>query len=228
MKLLAADTATRSLSVAILDGTVCRAELTVRRRETHSRHLMGLIDQALALAGLSLDALDGLVAVRGPGSFTGLRIGLSALKGLAMGAGKPMVGVSALEALAHQAPLSPLPVHVLMDARKGQVYQGIFQWEEDILRPVEDPGVRSPEAAAARVAGVGVLLGDGARLHWDRIHRETGGRARLAPEGCHTLRAGTAARLGSRRFAAGEGGDPARLTPQYLRKSDAELALAAG
>ena len=228
MKLLAADTATRSLSVAVLDGPVCRAELTVRRCETHSRHLMRLIDQALSLAGLSLEALDGLVAVRGPGSFTGLRIGLSTLKGLALGADKPVVGVSALEALAHQVPLSPLPVHVLMDARKGQVYQGIFRWKGADLRAIADPGVFSPEAAASTVAGEALLVGDGARLYWDRLRRETGGRVQLAPDGCHTLRAGTAARLGERRFAAGDPGAPAALIPRYLRKSDAELALGAG
>lgn len=228
MKLLAADTATRSLSVAVLDGGDCRAELTIYRRETHSRHLMRLIDQALSLAGLSLAELDGLVAVRGPGSFTGLRIGLSTLKGLALGAGKPVVGISALEALAHQAPLSPIPLHVLMDARKGQVYQGIFRSEGADLRPLADPSVLSPEAAAATVAGDALLLGDGARLYWDRLRRETRGRVQLAPDGCHTLRAGTAARLGERRFVAGDPGAPAALMPRYLRKSDAELALGAG
>ena len=226
MKLLAADTATPVLSVAVVDGRSVLAELTVRRRQTHARNLMRLVDMALDLAGATLDDLDGLVAVRGPGSFTGLRIGLSTLKGLALGSGKPVVGVCALEVLARQVPLSVLPVHALVDARKGQVFRGAFRWAADRPDPIRtaDAALLSPEAAAAEIVEPTLFVGNGARLYGEFLAERLGDRYRRAPDGCHTLRAATAARAGAARFAAGESGDPAALIPRYLRKSDAELA----
>lgn len=228
MKILAADTATRSLSVAILDGETLRAELTVRRRQTHARNLMRLVDLALELSGLAPTDLDGLAAVRGPGSFTGLRIGLSTIQGLALGAGLPAIGVSALEVLARQTPLAPLPVHALLDARKGQVYRGAFRWAGDAPVETAAPTVCSPEDAAAEIVEPTLLVGNGARLYAERLTARAGDRVRLAPPGCHTLRAAVVARAARDRFAAGETGDPAALIPEYLRRSDAELALGAG
>jgi tRNA threonylcarbamoyladenosine biosynthesis protein TsaB len=228
MKLLAADTATPSLSVAVTDGGEVRAEITVRRRQTHTRTLMRQLEAVLELAGVELAELDGLAAVAGPGSFTGLRIGLSTVKGIAMGLGKPAVGVSALEGLARQLPGVSGSIHALIDARKGQVYRGMFRWEGDRLTELAEPSVLGPEAAAAELRPGSILVGDGARLYGEAMTRWTGSPFRVAPSGVHTLRASTAARMAREKMAAGAPCDPAGLLPQYLRPSDAELARAAG
>lgn len=228
MKLLAADTSSQSLSVAVLEGDELRAEITIRRRKTHSRTLMRQVETVLGLAGLELADLDGLAAVAGPGSFTGLRIGLSTLKGLALGLGKPVVGVSSLEALAHQLPEATDPIWVLIDARKGQVYRGAYRWTPSGLEELAEPTVLASDAAAREIRRPAFLVGDGALLYRDRLEEETRWKVRLAPTGLHTLRASTAARMAHARLLAGTAGDPALLTPLYLRPSDAELARAAG
>jgi tRNA threonylcarbamoyladenosine biosynthesis protein TsaB len=228
VKLLAADTSSRSLGVAVLEGDELRAEITIRRRETHSRTLMRQMETVLELAGLEMADLDGLAAVAGPGSFTGLRIGLSTIKGLALGLGKPAVGVSSLEALAQQLPEASDPIWVLIDARKGQVFRGAYRWTSFGLEELAEPAVLAPEAAAREIRRPTLLVGDGALLYRDRLEEETRGDARLAPAGVHTLRASTAARMAHARLVAGTTGEPALLTPLYLRPSDAELARAAG
>ncbi|MFP4418929.1 MAG: tRNA (adenosine(37)-N6)-threonylcarbamoyltransferase complex dimerization subunit type 1 TsaB [Desulfococcaceae bacterium] len=228
MKLLAADTSSRSLGLAVLEGEELRAEITIHRRGTHSRTLMRLVETALGLAGLELAELDGLAAVAGPGSFTGLRIGLSTLKGLALGLGKPVVGISSLEALAHQLPETADPIWVLVDARKGQVYRGAYRWTPSGPEELVEPAVLAPEAVAQEIRRPALLAGDGALLYRDLLEQETRGGARLAPAGVHTLRASTVARMAHARLVAGTTGEPALLTPLYLRPSDAELARAAG
>lgn len=225
MKLLAADTATPSLSVAVTDGGELLAEITARRRQTHTRTLMRQVEAVLQLAGIELAELDGLAAVAGPGSFTGLRIGLSTVKGIALGLGKPAVGVSALEGLARQLPGVSGRIHALIDARKGQVYRGLFRWEDDRLIEMVKPAVLSPEAAAGELGADSILVGDGARLYRDRLAQHA---IRIAPDGFHTLRASTAARMAREKIASGAPCDPAGLLPQYLRPSDAELARTAG
>jgi tRNA threonylcarbamoyladenosine biosynthesis protein TsaB len=102
MKILALDTATDSCSVAATDDGTLAAELTIRKNQTHSKHLMELIHSVLEIAGFGVGDLDGLAVTVGPGSFTGLRIGISTIKGLAHALDKPVVGVSTLEALARQ------------------------------------------------------------------------------------------------------------------------------
>jgi tRNA threonylcarbamoyladenosine biosynthesis protein TsaB len=102
MKILALDTATNSCSVAATDEGKLAAELTISKNQTHSKHLMELIHSVLEIAGFGVGDLDGLAVTVGPGSFTGLRIGISTIKGLAHALDKPVVGVSTLEALARQ------------------------------------------------------------------------------------------------------------------------------
>ena len=102
MKILALDTAAKSCSVAIVDKESVLAELTLCREQTHSKHLMEMINTTIELSGIIVSELDGFAVTRGPGSFTGLRIGISSIKGLAAATCKPLVGVSSLDALAMQ------------------------------------------------------------------------------------------------------------------------------
>jgi tRNA threonylcarbamoyl adenosine modification protein YeaZ len=108
MKILAIDTATKSCSVAVTDDGSLSAELTTLKNQTHSKHLMELIHSVLEIAGFGVGDLDGLAVTIGPGSFTGLRIGISTIKGLAHALDKPVVGISSLKALA-LCLLEPVP-----------------------------------------------------------------------------------------------------------------------
>ncbi len=104
MKILAVDTATKGCSVAVTENSILLTELTLVSSRTHSKHLMGMIETAFSMSGLTVNDIDGFAVTKGPGSFTGLRIGISAIKGLASAAGKPVAGVSTLDSLAFQFP----------------------------------------------------------------------------------------------------------------------------
>ena len=122
MIILAIDTASRSCSVAVVDGDGIMAEINDASGETHSRHLMAMVDQAVAMSVKRIGAIEGYAVTRGPGSFTGLRIGISAAKGLAEAAGRPLAGVSSLEALAWQVAQSDAIILPMLDARRKEVY----------------------------------------------------------------------------------------------------------
>ncbi len=223
MRLLALDTATRSCSVAVTDGEELRAEVTSVSRSTHSRHLMRMVTMALELSGMTLADMDGFVAGRGPGSFTGLRIGVATVKGLCQATGRPLAGVSNLEALAAQAPAESGRIRALMDARRGEVYCCSYEWIDGRMRQAAPEDVLPPEAAAEDIHGPCLLVGDGARLYADRIRTVVGDSARFASPETDWVRAATLAFLGRRRLLAGEADDPARFVPRYIRKSDARM-----
>lgn len=126
MKLLAIDTSGPVCGVAVLTEQGIRYECAVQNKLTHSVNLLPMIDAALTASGLSLQDLDRLAVVTGPGSFTGVRLGVSTIKGLAHGCGKPCVAVDALEAMAHGAGEFSGVICPIQDARAGQVYGACF------------------------------------------------------------------------------------------------------
>ena len=122
MKILAVDTATKSCSVAVIDEDTLLAESTSFNDQTHSRQLLNIIDTVLGKANLKIGQVDGFAVSIGPGSFTGLRIGISSVKGLAFSLNKPVVGVSSLQTLAFQCNQNPYLICPVLDARKQEVY----------------------------------------------------------------------------------------------------------
>lgn len=226
MKILAVDTATRSCSVAIVDRESLVAEMTIVREQTHSKHLLETIHGVLQTAGLAISDLDGLAVSAGPGSFTGLRIGMSTIKGLALACGKPLVGVSSLEALAWQLmPCFHLIVS-LLDARKGQVYCARYRSVSAALVEESAATVLSPLDAVRDIHEPCVLVGDGAQQYQNLIVSRLGDLAHLAPPNQHVIRASSVAWLSLGRFEKADSEDTACLVPTYIRKSDAELKLA--
>ena len=133
MRILAVDTSTRSCSIAVVDGSDLLAEITSGNGQTHSRHLMAMIDSALGLAGLNLSMIDGLAFTCGPGSFTGLRIGISTILGLSASTGKPIAGISGLDALAMQAAAPDILICPMIDGRRNEVYCARYRWVNDAL-----------------------------------------------------------------------------------------------
>lgn len=225
MRILAVDTSTTTCSVAVSEEGALVAELTLAGGRTHSRHLMGLVDQLLATCGLTLDDIDAFAAVRGPGSFTGLRIGLSMVKGLSFATGKPAVGVSSLTALACQFPWTEDTLCMMLDARKGEVYCGTYRFVDGALLPerVGEEAVIAPGQAAGAISGDALFAGSGAVAYREVIEGAFSGSARFAPANLNTIGAGGVALLAFERLSiAGESFDDS-LKPRYIRKSDAEL-----
>lgn len=225
MNILAVDTATNSCGVAVLSQTGVKAHTVRISRETHSRHLLTIINQTLKLADLSVMDLDGLAVTRGPGSFTGLRIGLATIKGLALANNKPVVGISSLDALACQFMGCSLPVCVLLDARKSEVYARRYRFISGNMEPITDEQTLSPQAAVADITEPCLFAGPGAAVYWDVIEDAVGQDAFFAPGFQNTIRPEAVAYLGSRRLLKNDVDDPDTLTPVYIRQPDAVLNL---
>lgn len=222
MRILAVDTATPCCSVALAENGAVRAAAVDASGVTHSRHLMGLIDGVLASAGWGIDQLDGFGVTRGPGSFTGMRIGMSAVMGLAEAVARPVVGVSVLETLAWPLSQCVEPVCALIDARRGEVYCGLYRWEGGHIETLVPEQVLSPERVLEMVPEACLFVGSGATLYQDQILAAKGAGARFVPSFQQQPNAVVVAWLAEARLCA-EGGDPADLRPIYLRKSDAQI-----
>ena len=223
MRILAVDTATKSCCVAITEKKTVLEELTTDNGQTHSRHLLEMIHTVMQTTGLSMSSLDGFAVTRGPGSFTGLRIGISSIKGLALAVNKPVVGISSLEALAQQSAPEAERVCAIIDARKGEVYAAFYQFTPEGLKPENDEVVLPPDELLMDISKPCVFVGNGAMLYRDVITEKLGDHACFAPQAQHIIRASTVALLGLKRFENGEVGETAELVPHYIRKSDAEL-----
>jgi tRNA threonylcarbamoyladenosine biosynthesis protein TsaB len=220
MKLLALDTATEACSVALLtDGEIVGSFKEVGRG--HAEEILSMVDLTLAQAGLLLGQLDAIVASVGPGSFTGVRIGVSVAQGLAFGAGLPVVAVTTLEALALQAlqfdaEHGSNQVLACLDARMGEVYWGCFSADADGgLIPRSVPGVAP--AASVAVPLVDGFVGIGRGFAAYPVLRSLPGLV-LRPDRCDALPdSRDMVKLGAIRFGAGKAMDPADLAPVYLR-----------
>jgi tRNA threonylcarbamoyladenosine biosynthesis protein TsaB len=225
MNLLAVDTSTRSCSVAVMTEDRIASELTSVSSRTHTTHLMAMIREALALAHTEPAALDGFAVTVGPGSFTGLRIGISTVKGLAFACGKPCVGISSLEALAAACPPHPHAICSIMDARKGQVYTAVFRQQgAGVLRIGEERAV-SPEDLLQREDPPGLFVGDGATLYAELIRSHLGDGARIAAPELNYPKAATVARLARTAWAEHPERSSLPLRPRYLRRSDGDLGI---
>ncbi len=226
--LLAIDTADRTAGVALaVDGEVV-AEPVERSAARPSERLFALVDGVLAGAGASRTDLCAVAVTRGPGSFTGLRVGLATAKGLAYGLGLPSIGVSTLRALARRSSPFPGLVMPLLDARKKQVYAGVWDGLEgsEVLREA----VWNPRELARAVAEHGrpcLALGSGLGPYREVFSEALGAELLCAPETRWWIPPGEVARLGWEAFAAGESAAPHALLPVYLRRSEAEEARAA-
>ena len=225
LRILALDTATRCCSVAVLIGERLAAEMTAVSDRTHSVHLMAMIRETLKMADVALQAIDGFAVSLGPGSFTGLRIGISTVQGLAYAGGKPCVGVSSLEALALQCLPWPHSICALMDARKCEVYAGYYRERDSRLERLAPERVLPLTEALGAIHTPHLFIGEGAGLYRERIRSALGDLAHFVPQDRNLPRAGMVARLAQPQLSAGLTVGPARLVPRYLRQSDAELRI---
>jgi tRNA threonylcarbamoyladenosine biosynthesis protein TsaB len=223
MLTLAIECATKSIGLALLEEEDIRAELYLRSERHHTEVLLSAIDQLLILTGKTLAEVDLLACTVGPGSFTGLRIGVSTVKGLALAMSKPVVGVSTLEALAmNVVPTSGL-ICPLLDAGNNQVYAGLFR-----IEPSGIPQVVKSEKLIDITRFLRdldqeeiVFLGDGAVRHEGLIDKTR--RGIVCGSGQQKLRGSAVGLIGLRRYRSGSVLDTLTFTPRYLRLSEAEI-----
>jgi tRNA threonylcarbamoyladenosine biosynthesis protein TsaB len=225
MKILGLDTATSCGSIGIIDDDEVVAEYALRREETLSARLLPAIQALLAEARLDLHEIDGIAVSLGPGSFTGLRVGLSAVKGLALAAERPVAGVPTLDALASNLPFTPYQLCPVLDARKGQIYAALYKnGVGGFLEQLTPYEVLSPSEL---IEGIPpretVFLGDGVEVCRELITQRLAEKAFFAPLHLGFLRGTTVAELGLKRIRKGERDDISSLVPIYVRPSDAEL-----
>ncbi len=229
MRILGVDTATRTGSVAVLEDDTVVVEVQVTSSETHAKRLMSTVDATLRMAGMEVGDLDGFAVTTGPGSFTGLRIGISAVKGFSFATGRPVTGVSTLDALAYQFPWCPCLICPFMDARKAQVYTALYRGKGDgDWEKVVSDRVVNPRQWLMQIEGLCLFVGDGALLYKDQIKDILGPRARFAAPYLNTLRASVVAHMGLKQIREGRTVKVAQLVPYYIRKSEAEIKLEQG
>jgi len=216
MRVLAVETSTLSGGAALLDGERVVGEYTLDVRLTHSERLMAAIDQLLIDAGWTVRELEGLAVSVGPGSFTGLRVGLSTVKGLALALAIPVAAVPTLDAMAAMLPYASLPVCPVLDARKREVYASLYRWDGRGMRREWDYLAVAPDELARRLDEPVIVLGDGAdAIRSPLAHRIQPPRRGTAPA--------VVGALGLTRLAIGDTIAMADLAPIYLRPSEAEL-----
>jgi tRNA threonylcarbamoyladenosine biosynthesis protein TsaB len=217
MLILALDTATDKGSLALVAGERVSGEWALESQGTYLTRLLPGIQGLLQETGHRLAELAAIAVGIGPGNFTGLRIGLATAKALAWSLGLPLVPVSTLEVLAAQFPHQPHPVGVILDAKRQEVFWGLFRCPQDQPQLLEGP-LRLPAAAVPqRLTPPLMLTGPGLDGYGDLFRRHLSPGISLAPPEMRYPRASTLARLARRHLARGETAVPENLVPTYLR-----------
>jgi tRNA threonylcarbamoyladenosine biosynthesis protein TsaB len=225
--ILALETATMCGSVALVAENRCLAEFSLQTGETHSRRLLAGVDWLLQETAMDWSMVDAVAVSLGPGSFTGLRIGLATAKGLVMAGGTELIGVGTLDGLAAQLfAAGELLICPVLDARKKEVYCGFFRCDGlGMPRLLEEYMVTGPEALCALIHEPVVLLGDGAAVYGDIFREKLGGLLKMPPQSAFFPRAATIGLLALDKWQKNEFLDPAGAEPIYIRPSEAELHL---
>ena len=219
MLCLALDTSTPGGSCAVTRAGVVIRESAGARECPHDSRLPGDLIALLEDARIALADIDLYAVATGPGSFTGLRIGIATMQGLAFAAGKPLIGVSGFDALAHMASRNAAGVATWVDAWRGDVFAARYHHDVQI----DPPTVEKPAALLARIAERTVFIGDAVPMYADLIRRTLGDLAVLSDPPAPAL-AATIAQMATRTGRAGAHPAPDDIRPLYIRRPDAELA----
>ena len=224
MLTLAIDTSMKSASIALLrDGDIL-SEILVNLDVNHSVVLLPALDDLLKLSRIQPDEIDLFACTIGPGSFTGLRVGASTVKGLALATRRPIAGVSTLEALACNITGWGISVCPMLDARKDQVYTGLYRTVRDYtLKIIESERVTDVRRFLQCIEEEVIFVGDGAVKYAGLISEMLPEKSHFA-SGCHQhVRAAVVGLLGEKKYSEGDVLDSATFAPAYLRASEAEM-----
>ncbi len=225
MKLLMVDTATIVASAAVMNEEKLMAEVIVNHQKKHSEKLLPAIDDLLKDAGLKIQDMDAFGIVSGPGSFTGLRIGMATVKGFAQALHKPMVCVSTLESLAYNVAYARGLICPILDAQRNEVYTGLYQFEGGVMTTLMADAVMDIDALLQKILEKGVspvyILGDGVPKYYEHMAAQLPEAVLVKPH-LAMNRASSAAMVAMEKIQRGEVTTYADAAPLYIRKSYAE------
>lgn len=224
MKLLGIESSSLVASAAVVTDDELTAEYTVNFKKTHSQTLLPMIDEIVRMVELDWNAVDAIAVAAGPGSFTGLRIGAATAKGLGLAVKKPLIGVPTVDAMAYNLWGSGGLVCPIMDARRGQVYTGLYHMRHGIqvVRPQCAMELSELMRCLEEIGEPVIFLGDGVAVNRSRIQEELKVACEFAPASHNRQRAASVAALGMEYLRQGMTVDAAEFAPNYLRKSQAE------
>lgn len=231
MKVLALDSSGLVASVAIVEEDNLIGEYTIHYKKTHSQTLLPMLNELSGMLEMDLQSVDAIAVAAGPGSFTGLRIGSATAKGLAMAINKPIVEVPTVEAIAYNVCYTDSVICPIMDARRNQVYTGIYEWKNQTLCIIQDQMAIGIDELFEKLEQSEQLqqfqkkvlfLGDGVPVFKDRIIERLGDMAQFAPAHFMRQRAGAVGARGLEYLKEGKCVTASEHKPTYLRLSQAE------
>lgn len=227
MKILALDTSTMMASCAVMDEARILGEYSLSQEMSHSERLVPMIDEMLAGLNLKIKDIDLYGVAIGPGSFTGLRIGVATVKAFAHMFDKPIIGVPTIEALAFNLPYNEVVVPMI-DARRNRVYTGIYSWEDGNLNTIMDADALEIDELLKTLKGNYdniVVNGDGSTLYREKIEEVLKEKVKFSTRGLNYCKASSIGELALIKYNNGIIDDYYTLIPDYLRKSQAEREL---
>lgn len=225
MKILGLDSSGIVASAAIVEDDVLIAEYTVNYKKTHSQTLLPMLDEIAKMTELDLNSIDAIAVAAGPGSFTGLRIGSATAKGLGLALKKPLIAIPTVEGLAYNLYDIPGLICPIMDARRKQVYTGIYRFIDHQLKVVEDQMAVPMETVIEKLNQYGeavTFLGDGVPVFHELIAEKMTVPYSFAPAHVNKQRAAAVAALGEIYYRQGKTETAMEHVPDYLRVSQAE------
>ncbi|MCI5649932.1 MAG: tRNA (adenosine(37)-N6)-threonylcarbamoyltransferase complex dimerization subunit type 1 TsaB [Fusicatenibacter sp.] len=225
MKILALDSSGLVASVALLEDDVLLAEYTVNYKKTHSQTLLPMLDEIAQMIELDFDTVDAIAVAGGPGSFTGLRIGSATAKGLGLALEKPLISVPTVDALAYNVFDTDKFVCPIMDARRNQVYTGLYCYTDhqlDVIWPQSAMSVKELARELNSLDHEVIFLGDGVAVYREKLEEWMEIPFSFAPAHVNRQRAAAVGALAQVYYREGKMESAAEHQPEYLRKSQAE------
>ncbi len=225
MKLLAIDSSGLVASVAVVTEEALLAEYTVNYKKTHSQTLLPMLSEIISMLGMELSEIDGIAVTAGPGSFTGLRIGSATAKGLGLALNKPIIAIPTVDGLAYNLCGSDKLICPMMDAKRNQVYSGLYEFCGNDLHVIREQTAVAVEKIISEINRLGrevIYLGDGADAYKELLTSETKVNYFFAPVHLSRQRAGSVGALGIVYFKNNKVETARQHEPVYLRLSQAE------
>ncbi|MBP9997011.1 MAG: tRNA (adenosine(37)-N6)-threonylcarbamoyltransferase complex dimerization subunit type 1 TsaB [Lachnospiraceae bacterium] len=233
MRILGVDSSGLVASVAVVEDDVLLAEYTVNTKQTHSETLLPMLDEITHMIDLDMSQIDAIAVAAGPGSFTGLRIGGAMVKGLAEASGKPIVAIPTVDGLAYNLYGTDAMVCPIMDARRNQVYTGLYDFQKfkdiynmNCLMEQKPMGIDELIDVINKMARDVVFLGDGVPVFYEQLEQGLKCTHTYAPAFMNRQRAATIATLALEYVAEDKIVSAADFAPEYLRLSQAEREAA--
>ena len=225
MKILGIDSSSLVASVAVVEDDILVAEYTINHKKTHSQTLLPMIDEIVKMAEIDLKTIDAIAVSAGPGSFTGLRIGSATAKGLGLALDKPLIHIPTIDAMAYDFCDSDKIICPIMDARRGQVYTGIYRFSDENMEILQQQCAVSIEELLEKLKEIGgqvIFAGDGIPVYGEYITNNISVPFKFAKPHLNRQRAGAVAALAENYYRQGKTETAMEHRPDYLRKSQAE------